>query len=118
MFGRGLLTHSPRCLIAILIEPNVEPAGECHANQNDNRDLVNPHPLGPGHEGKHECGNNIVALVDNDVLPASTYGMRTCWLRRGPWGQLQDLPDDVEADLVLEGLGELPLLLQEWRDHG
>lgn len=56
--------------------------------------------------------------VDNDVLPASTYGMRTCWLRRGPWGQLQDLPDDVEADLVLEGLGELPLLLQEWRGNG
>ncbi len=53
--------------------------------------------------------------IDNDILPAGAYGMRTCWLRRGPWGQLQDLPMDDDADLVLEGLGELPLLLQEWR---
>jgi HAD superfamily hydrolase (TIGR01549 family) len=53
--------------------------------------------------------------VDNDVLPAADAGWRTCWLRRGPWGQLQDLPDDLEPDLVLEGLGELPLLLGEWR---
>jgi HAD superfamily hydrolase (TIGR01509 family) len=53
--------------------------------------------------------------VDNDVLPAIAAGWRTCWLRRGPWGHLQELPDDVEPDLVLEGLGELPLLLGEWR---
>ncbi len=53
--------------------------------------------------------------VDNDVLPATAFGMRTCWLRRGPWGHLQELPDDVEPDLVLDGLGELPLLLSEWR---
>lgn len=53
--------------------------------------------------------------VDNDVVPAATAGLRTCWLRRGPWGLLQDLPDDVDPDLVLEGLGELPLLLEGWR---
>ena len=53
--------------------------------------------------------------VDNDVLPAAGFGMRTCWLRRGPWGQLQDLPMDADADLVLDGLGELPLILQQWR---
>lgn len=53
--------------------------------------------------------------VDNDVLPAIAAGLRTCWLRRGPWGQLQDLPDDVVPDLVLEGLGELPHLLDQWR---
>lgn len=53
--------------------------------------------------------------VDNDVLPAARAGLRTCWLRRGPWGILQDLPDDASADLVLDGLGELPLLLAEWR---
>jgi len=53
--------------------------------------------------------------VDNDVLPAAALGMRTCWLRRGPWGHLQELPDDVEPDLMLDGLGELPLLLSEWR---
>ena len=54
--------------------------------------------------------------VDNDVVPAALFGMRTCWLRRGPWGQLQELPDDLTPDLVLEGLGELPLLLQGWRE--
>ncbi|MBW3621664.1 MAG: HAD-IA family hydrolase, partial [Actinobacteria bacterium] len=53
--------------------------------------------------------------IDNDVLPAATAGMRTCWLRRGPWGQLQEPPEDLEPDLVLEGLGELPLLLSQWR---
>ncbi len=53
--------------------------------------------------------------VDNDVLPAAAFGMRTCWLQRGPWGHLQELPDDDEPDLVLSGLGELPLLLAEWR---
>ena len=53
--------------------------------------------------------------VDNDVVPALDFGMRTCWLRRGPWGHLQDLPAGVVPDLVLEGLGELPLLLSQWR---
>jgi FMN phosphatase YigB (HAD superfamily) len=53
--------------------------------------------------------------VDNDVVPAHAAGMRTCWLRRGPWGHLQDLPDDLDPDLVLDGLGELPLLLEGWR---
>ncbi len=66
--------------------------------------------------------------VDNDIEPAFAYGMRTCWLRRGPWGLLQDLPvteDDEPAfvpDLVLGGLGELPTLLADWtrqaRDEG
>lgn len=53
--------------------------------------------------------------VDNDVLPALEAGMATCWLTRGPWGQLQELPEDVTPDLVLEGLGELPELLATWR---
>jgi HAD superfamily hydrolase (TIGR01549 family) len=52
--------------------------------------------------------------VDNDVLPAQAAGMATCWLTRGPWGQLHELPDDVAPDLVLEGLGELPELLAAW----
>lgn len=54
--------------------------------------------------------------VDNDVLPAATAGMATCWVTRGPWGQLQEMPEDVEPDLVLEGLGELPELLAAWHD--
>jgi HAD superfamily hydrolase (TIGR01549 family) len=53
--------------------------------------------------------------VDNDVLPALSYGMHACWLRRGPYGALQELPDGVEPDLVLDGLGELPLLMEHWR---
>ncbi len=53
--------------------------------------------------------------TDNDIGPAAARGLRTCWLRRGPWGQLQELPDGVEPELVLEGLGELPLLLSQWR---
>ncbi|MFA9431561.1 HAD family hydrolase [Egicoccus sp. AB-alg2] len=53
--------------------------------------------------------------IDNDVEPAARFGMRTCWLRRGPWAHLQDPSEDLEIDLVLEGLGELPLLLSEWR---
>lgn len=52
--------------------------------------------------------------VDNDIVPAADAGMRTCWLRRGPWGHLQDLQEDIEPDIVLEGLGELPLLLSQW----
>lgn len=52
--------------------------------------------------------------VDNDVIPAASAGMRTCWLRRGPWGLLQAIPDDVEVDIVLDGLGELPTLLADW----
>jgi HAD superfamily hydrolase (TIGR01549 family) len=56
--------------------------------------------------------------VDNDVAPAAALGWRTCWLRRGPWGNLQDLPDGLLPDLSLEGLGELPLLLSAWQDGG
>jgi HAD superfamily hydrolase (TIGR01549 family) len=54
--------------------------------------------------------------VDNDIVPAAELGWRTCWLRRGPWGALQELPDGVLPDLSLEGLGELPLLLSHWRE--
>lgn len=53
--------------------------------------------------------------IDNDVLPALAHGMHACWLRRGPYGALQELPQDAEPDLVLDGLGELPLLLEQWR---
>jgi FMN phosphatase YigB (HAD superfamily) len=53
--------------------------------------------------------------VDNDILPAMDFGMSTCWIRRGPWGVLQELPDGAEPELVLDGLGELPLLLSQWR---
>jgi HAD superfamily hydrolase (TIGR01549 family) len=52
--------------------------------------------------------------VDNDIEPATEAGFLTCWLQRGPWGQLQDLPDGLTPDLVLEGLGELPQIIANW----
>ncbi len=54
--------------------------------------------------------------VDRDVIPAYTFGMATCWLQRGPYGRLQACPSNLEPDLTLEGLGELPTLLAAWRD--
>jgi HAD superfamily hydrolase (TIGR01549 family) len=41
--------------------------------------------------------------VDNDVLPACAAGMRAVWLRRGPWGLLQQLP----AGFVVPQAGSL-----------
>lgn len=44
--------------------------------------------------------------VDNDVLPARTAGLRAVWLRRGPWGAVQRLPQGVVVDQA-RGLSEL-----------
>lgn len=48
--------------------------------------------------------------IDNDVVPATRAGLRTAWLRRGPWGHLQT-PGRTAPDLVLTTLLELPGLL-------
>lgn len=49
--------------------------------------------------------------LDNDIAPAAEAGLRTALLRRGPWGKiLKTDAFDVEPDLVLETLAELP----EW----
>jgi HAD superfamily hydrolase (TIGR01549 family) len=45
--------------------------------------------------------------VDNDVLPALARGMRAIWIRRGPWGRIQALPDGVKPALVVHSLTEL-----------
>ena len=45
--------------------------------------------------------------VDNDVLPALACGMRAVWIRRGPWGLIQALPDGVQPALVVHSLTEL-----------
>ena len=45
--------------------------------------------------------------VDNDVLPALAAGMRAVWLRRGPWGMLQELPDGASPALTVHSLDEL-----------
>ena len=45
--------------------------------------------------------------IDNDVLPAAAAGMRAVWLRRGPWGVIQELPAGVAPALVVGSLDEL-----------
>lgn len=45
--------------------------------------------------------------VANDVLPAAAAGMRAIWLRRGPWGIIEQLPEGVEPALVVASLTEL-----------
>jgi len=44
--------------------------------------------------------------VDNDVRPAITAGMRAVWLRRGPWGVIQQL-DDARPAMIVGTLTEL-----------
>jgi HAD superfamily hydrolase (TIGR01662 family) len=46
--------------------------------------------------------------LDNDVLPAKTFGMRAYLLRRGPWGYLHsELPNAMKADRIINSLTEL-----------
>lgn len=50
--------------------------------------------------------------LDNDVLPARAAGMRTAFLRRGPWGYLHALRAEVAlADVRVDSLSELSDLL-------
>ena len=44
--------------------------------------------------------------VDNDVKPSAAAGMRAVWIRRGPWGLLQE-DRDAAARLVVRSLDEL-----------
>ena len=50
--------------------------------------------------------------VDNDVLPAVAAGMRAVWLRRGPWGVIQSVPETRPA-LVVDSLDELVERIEE-----
>jgi FMN phosphatase YigB (HAD superfamily) len=46
--------------------------------------------------------------LDNDVLPAREAGMRTAFIRRGPWGYIHAQRPEVElADVCLCSLAEL-----------
>lgn len=46
--------------------------------------------------------------VDNDVLPAREAGMRTAFMRRGPWGHIHaQWPEADLADLRVDSLDEL-----------
>lgn len=46
--------------------------------------------------------------VDNDVLPARASGLRTAFIRRGPWGFIHaQRPEAALADLRIDSLAEL-----------
>ncbi len=45
--------------------------------------------------------------VENDVTPAIEAGMRAVWIRRGPWGLIQQLPPGIVPSLVVSSLDEL-----------
>ncbi len=46
--------------------------------------------------------------LDNDILPARAIGMHTVFIRRGPWGHIHALKEEVAlADLRLNSLHEL-----------
>ncbi|HEX8002498.1 MAG TPA: HAD family hydrolase [Mycobacteriales bacterium] len=54
--------------------------------------------------------------VDNDVVPAKAAGMRSVFLRRGPWGYVHATwPEAAAADVRVESLAELPAVLETWR---
>nr|WP_243711265.1 HAD family hydrolase [Actinomadura sp. KC216] len=52
--------------------------------------------------------------ADNDVRPAIAYGMQAAFLRRGPWGHIQQ-DDEVLRDclFVLDDLSALPKLVAD-----
>ncbi|MEV5574913.1 HAD family hydrolase [Spirillospora sp. NPDC052269] len=53
--------------------------------------------------------------LDNDVLPAAGFGMRTAFLRRGPWGHIwRDPESEAQATFVLDDLASLPARLAEF----
>lgn len=51
--------------------------------------------------------------LDNDVRPTLAVGMRAVWIRRGPWGVIQELPDDLRPALVVGSLDELVARIDE-----
>ncbi|WES62999.1 HAD family hydrolase [Microbacter sp. GSS18] len=52
--------------------------------------------------------------LDNDVLPARAAGLRTAFLRRGPWGHIHARrPDVAAADIRLDSLEDLTRALAD-----
>jgi HAD superfamily hydrolase (TIGR01549 family) len=60
--------------------------------------LGDPDPASVAHVGDR---------VDNDVIPAISAGFRSIWIRRGPWGVIQQLPDGAQPAAVIDSLAEL-----------
>jgi HAD superfamily hydrolase (TIGR01662 family) len=55
--------------------------------------------------------------LDNDIRPALDAGMRTVWLRRGPWAVISDEAPPA-ATLVVDSLTELVERIDDcWRHH-
>ena len=48
--------------------------------------------------------------LDNDLRPAAEAGLRTVFVRRGPWGYI--IYESGTADLELDSLSELPVGLK------
>ncbi|CAD6009931.1 HAD family hydrolase [Agreia sp. COWG] len=54
--------------------------------------------------------------LDNDIVPAAAFGMRTAFVRRGPWGVLQAQQQTaVVADVMLDSLEQLTSTFLELR---
>lgn len=53
--------------------------------------------------------------LDNDLKPAKAAGMRTAFIRRGPWGYIWERHPDMEsaADWRVTSLAELPPIVAE-----
>ncbi|MFD0905630.1 HAD family hydrolase [Actinomadura sediminis] len=78
----------------------------------------------PAHEFFERCAQLADVLpehvlyvgdrIDNDVRPAIAFGMRAAFLRRGPWGHIQE-DDGVlrECQFVLDDLTGLPDLVRD-----
>lgn len=56
---------------------------------------------------------------DNDVRPAEEVGLKTCLIRRGPWGHILDMPAVAQQSLFrIDSLDELPGLVEEHNAAG
>lgn len=51
--------------------------------------------------------------IDNDVIPSAAAGMRAVWIRRGPWGVIQQPAEGVQPALTVDSLDELVERLEE-----
>lgn len=55
--------------------------------------------------------------LDNDVLPARAAGMRTAFIRRGPWGYVHARREDADlADVRIDDLTQLVAILARGED--
>ncbi|MDX1875188.1 HAD family hydrolase [Mycolicibacterium sp. 120266] len=66
-----------------------------------------------------ECILYVGDRLDNDVLPARAAGMRTAFVRRGPWGYLHSLQDAAAlADVRVDSLSDLSIVMRTQRGTG